>query len=352
MRRRRPRHTILVTILIALAVGTGTGSAHEDLRIVDETIELGPGEVARFPTAIHYHRIVGRYAVLDGTSDVSLSLASVPTGADAGPLAIASPGASERPADERSGGFEVVLAGTLASSGTLNELIRCCDQSVWTEAQLVVRNDGDHAATIDLRAWAMHDDFAVIVDRAEPGAVTAPLALFLALGVAAVVVAWREGRRAEPAASTGHTPPSLRWSTGLFLGALTIAAALGLAGTLRYGAGPVDGTIAILADLPVPGGPFGARGATVMGLLMLAWMSAIGFWIRALHVGAQRRSARPRRLGLALGAVSVAGGVALGWTYGSFGAPLILGLVLGVPLVTVSLLLGRPGLATDATAPR
>ena len=338
MRRVQPRVPVVVVLVIALAAAFGTGAAHEDLRIVDQRIELAPGETATFPTALHYHRIVGRYALVGAAPDVSISLVATP---------------SERSASDASSangddGIDRVLLDRAPSSGTLNELVRCCVGHAWTEAELVVRNHGPSTATIDLRAWAMHDDFAVVVDRAESGAVSVPLVLFLGLGGAAGGVAWRDRRKDAASRRTRAIPASLRWSVGLFVACLLTAATLGGAGMLRYGAGPVDGMVAILADVPVPGGPFGARDAMVMGVLMISWMAAIGFWVRILHLDAPRLSPWPMRIGLALGLVSLAGGVTMGWTYGSHAVTVVLGLSLAVPLVVVALVLGRPKRVADA----
>lgn len=305
---------VLAAALAIAAVVVGAASAHEDLPIVDATIDLAPGASATFPTALHYHRVVGTYALADAASSVSIRMVA----------------AGE-------GGFDELLVDRAEETGRLNALIRCCDGQAWAEAELQVRNDGSQPATIDLRAWAMHDDFAVVVDRAESGAMSVPLVLFLGLGGAAGGAAWRDRRRRDAVSGSPAMPASLLWSAGLFVAALVAAASLGLAGMLRYGAGPVDGMIAILADVPVPGGPFGARDAMVMSVLMLAWMGAIGFWSRSVHVGAHRSSPWPVRLGLALGLVSLAGGLAMGWTYGSYGVPVLLGASLAVPLVWASM---------------
>jgi hypothetical protein len=196
---------------------------------------------------------------------------------------------------------------------------------------------------VDLRAWLVHDEFAVVVQRAEPGALEVPLALFLALGVSATTVSARgRRRRIDVVGGAGARSPGalpLAWSAGVFVWACALAAGLAVAGIARYGTGPIDGLIAIMADVPVPGGPFGSRAATVMGVLMLAWMASIGLWVRAVHAGAHVWSRWTARLGLGLAAVSLAAGVAMGWTYGAWAVPLGLALVLAVPLAACSLAL-------------
>ena len=126
--------------------------------------------------------------------------------------------------------------------------------------------------------------------------------------------------------------------------AVAVAATLSAAGAIRYGAGPVDGLIAIMADLPVPGGPFGSRGATVMGLLLLAWVASIALWIRAAGLAGSERRPRLVVLGAALAVVSLATGLAMGWTYDRWSVPVGLGLVLALPLVVASTALAKASL--------
>ena len=57
------------------------------------------------------------------------------------------------------------------------------------------------------------------------------------------------------------------------------------------------------------------------------------------------------RLGLALGILSLIGGVAMGVTYGRPAVPLLLGAVLAVPLVGVALALRIPNEAEAAVSP-
>jgi hypothetical protein len=172
-----------------------------------------------------------------------------------------------------------------------------------------------------------------------------PGALFLGLGVAALVVGGRTRRRtlAAPGSAGGSEARGARamgWSAALFVAALLGALTLGTAGAVRYGAGLVTGMVAIMADLPVPGGPFGSRAAMVMGILLLTWIGAVALWIVAV------RGARPRgsvALGAALCVVHLAGGVALGGTYGLWTVPLGLAIALVAPLAAAVVGVARAG---------
>ncbi len=335
-----------VAVLLRAAAGVcacilsgSVAFGHEDLRIVDATVTVEPGAAVTYPTAVHYHRIVGRYALVDpdadaGAPDVSIGLAVAPPAGNTADTGSVDP--------SRTGGFEATLVATLAPRGTFDALIRCCDGRDWTPAELLVRNDGDRPATLRLRAWAVHDEFAVVVDRAESGAMEVPLTLFSAFGGLALVVAARERRRGRTPGDPATLPTSVRVGVGLLVASFALAVALGAAGAVRYGAGPIAGMVAILADLPVPGGPFGSRAATLMGVLMLAWLAAIGAWIRTLHLGAHRNSPWPRRLGGTLGGASLGVGVAIGWTYGSFGVPMALALPLAAPLLGIAATMRPP----------
>jgi hypothetical protein len=320
---RRPRHRAVVRllVLVALMAAAPLTWAHPDAMLVAERLMIEPGASVTLPASVHFHRLVVRYEVV-GSDGASLRMAVAPFATDAPAVGIA----------------------TLDGTGRLNHLIDCCLDADFSGYSVIVRNDGPAPAALDLRAWIVHDEFAVVARAAEPGALEVPLVLFLALGVAAVVVAGRRRRQGPVAAHTGRR--ALQWSRGLFVVAVVVALVLGFAGMVRYGAGPVSGMVAIMADLPVPGGPFGSRMASVMGVLLLAWAGAVGAWVVAVARGADHRSVAP--LGLALATVHLGGGVALGWTYDAYAVPVVLGLALALPLAT-SVAMLRP--ATRA-APR
>lgn len=330
--------TIVVRCCGAVAVAAmllgvaATALAHPDERVVDATLRLAPGQVVSIPMAVHFHRLVATYRVhTTDASDLTLHV----FGADTEPTG-----------DVTTAGGAWRLVTRLQGEGSLHHLIDCClgiDHAAFT---LWVRNDGAEVAVLDLRAWLVHDEFAVVVQRAEAGALEVPLVAFLALGLSASMVSMRQRRLGGGGTFTrsGALPPgslALGWSVGLFGWACSLALALGVAGAGRYGTGLIDGVIAIMADVPVPGGPFGSRAAAVMGVLLLAWMASIGLWIRAVHLGAHLRSPWPARHAMALALVSLGVGVAMGWTYGGWSVPVGLGLVLAVPLVWSATRLGH-----------
>lgn len=339
--RGRRRLASAFGLLLVLA-GVATAGAHADVPLVDGTLALAPGASHVVPLALHYHRIVARYAVEPATATgVTLFVRrSDPTRA-AGPVP--------------SGGG-VLYGKALRGEGRNSQLIACCDGVAYAPMELELRNDGDAPVTLDVRAWAVHDEFAVLVARAEPGALEAPLALFAGLGVAAAALVRRERRRLVRSRHAHAGLPATFWgSAGLAATGVLVVAALGVAGALRYGGGPVDGLIAIMADVPVPGGPFGSRAALLLGVLLLAWVAAVALWLACLHQGAHRASPWPARLGVALAFVSLGGGLALVWTYGLAWSPVLLGTVLAAPLAWAARVAARAGVggsAVTATAVR
>ncbi len=325
------RTSASTAVAVALVLAASTAVAHPDERVVEATLRLEPGETASFPMSVHFHRLVATYRVHEpDASGVTLLVV---------------PGVVAAAAGDDQSGASADVAIELGGVGRLHHLIECCLAIDYADYRLLVRNDGDAPALIDLRAWIVHYEFAVVVQRAEPGALEVPLAMFLALGVTATMVSARSRRRVvEVVGDAGARSPGalpLGWSAGLFVWACALAGGLAVAGAVRYGTGPVDGLIAIMADVPVPGGPFGSRAATVMGVMMLAWVASIALWIRAVHVGAYAWSRWTARVGLALAAVSLAAGVAMAWTYGSWPVPIGLALVLAAPLGVCSLALRR-----------
>ena len=305
--------------------------SHPDIRVADETFRLEPGDARAFPMAVHYHRLVGTLDIGGGSPD------------DVRVLVV----------DEavwRAEGDDVPVsqaefAAMEHETGVLNHLLRCCDAG-YSDYRLIVRNEGMNAMQVDLRAWAVHDDFAVVVDRAETGAFGVPATLFSVLSISALAVVARRRRsngvalhesseieRPPRRSGTADASDALTWSAAIAGIAVVLAVALGLTGALRYATDPVTGMMSVLADVPVPGGPFGSRAAMVMGVLLLAWCIAIGTWIRA---AATARRGPVRAVGVALGAISLAGGLAMGIAYGSLLVPGVLGLILGVPLMVAA----------------
>lgn len=321
----KPSIAVLVAVAVTLA---GIALAHPDVPIVQDTLTLRPGVSVAYPMAIHYHRVVGRYRVQNARAhDVTFAIL------DEGDY---------RNLGEASGATRPVRRRLQADGGSFQHLVPCCLGTAYTPYRLLVRNDGKTPVSLDVRAWAVHDEFAVVVHRAEAGAAAAPAALFVVLlaatGRAMGALRARARRRAMPSAPVaGPVNPraayALRWSTALFLGACVAALALGTAGAARYGAGPVDGMVAIMADLPLPGGPFGSRGATMMGVLLVAWIATHGTWLGAVHLGA---GAPTVRLGMAIGAVTLVAGAAMAWTYGAWMVPIGLAALLGLPVLVLA----------------
>jgi hypothetical protein len=323
--RARARRAV-ATALVALLALASSASGHPDAAVVDGRLHLGPGEQAVFPMSVHYHRLVATYR-LDGAPSVALEVRAG--------------------ADDAAGA--IVHRTTLDGSGRLHHLVACCLGVGFSDFTLVVRNDGAEAARLDLRAWIVHDEFAVVAYAAEAGAVEVPGALFLGLGIGATLAAAGARRRRDaPGGTTSSAAEAVaarayRWSLGTFVGGVAVAVALGAAGAVRYDAGLVGGMAAIMADIPVPGGPFGSRAASLMGLLLVAWIVSVVLWIVAVRRGPVPTDARVVRLGAALAVVHLSGGLALAWTYGAYLVPVGLGLVLAAPLAVSAVGLWRTG---------
>lgn len=324
LRQAVARASRVVVLVAALAAGTGAAWAHPDLPIFDGAIRLAPGEALERLVPLHYHRVVGRYRVSGaGATQVSFTLQN----------ALAS------------GGQASVLARR--EGGRFNHLVSCCLGEDETPFRFRVRNEGPDEVEVTLFAFAAHDDLAVVTHRAEGGALEIPMMMFLGLGVAAGLVSWRR-RPLRARADDQSVPPALRFSMAAAVISSAGGLALAVAGMLRYGGGPLEGLIAAMADLPVSGGPYGSRDALVLGLVMLAWLAAIGAWVRALGVAGPRHARRVAYWGLFLAGVSLAMGVLVGWTYGSYPVPVALGVALGAPLLmaaVAALPRGEPGAA-------
>jgi hypothetical protein len=318
--RRHLRRAATLAAWAGLLLAPGA-RAHADVPIVDTTLHLAPGEAFEVPLTLHFHRLVARYRVHDReTHGVTLTVVR----------SVAMP-----PAEG-----DVLVAVPLRGSGRLSRLIDCCIGVDYADVVLVVRHEGAAPLTVDLRAWAVHDEFAVVAARAEAGALEVPLALFGGLGAVALWTARRTRRR--PAAAWRALPATFRGSVASFVAAIAIALLLGVAGAVRYGSGPIDGMIAVMADLPIPGGPFGSRAALLLGVLLLMWVTSIGLWIASVALGAPRGSPWPARFGVVLAGASLAGGLAMSAAYAFSLVPVLLGSVLAVPLAVSARLVAAP----------
>ena len=321
--RPRQRHGVRAVIaMVVTVVVLGDALAHPDERVIDATLTLAPGEVVTVPVSLHFHRLVTTYRVHEGMAPgITLRL-------------VADPGAPE--GRKAHTGAAPAVEAALLGEGVFHELVPCCLGAAYSDYRLDVSNDGAAPLTLDLRVWLVHDDFAVVAWRAEAGALEVPFALFLLLGVASTVTSTRGARRWRPGAVAPAVGPRggvlLAWSVGLFVWACAVAVGLAAVGTARYGGGPVDAMIAVLADVHVPGGAFGSRAALVMGVLLLAWVGSIATWTGAVRRGAHARFAATTHIARAIALVSLIGGAAMAWTYASWSTPLGLALVIAVPL--------------------
>jgi hypothetical protein len=314
----------LTMACVALLLTTAVVHAHPDEPVVDATLRLAPGEIVAIPMAVHYHRLVARYRTHPADAP-GATLRVIPAGSTPAGDAVAGGAAA---------GFEARLGG----AGRLHHLIDCCLARDDAAYELWLSNEGGAPLELDVRAWLVHDEFAVIAHRAEPGALEAPLMIFLGLGGAALLATSRRRQRhREPGGAAGGATRArgslaFAWSFGSFVAACVMALGLGVAGMARYGTGLAAGSMAIMADVPLPGGPFGSRGSVAMGVLLLVWMASLALWTLAIHRGAHLRSPWPVRMVLAVAAVGLIAAVTVGWDYGRWAVPLGLGAVLVLPL--------------------
>lgn len=306
----------MLATVVAAAVLTAA-RAHADVPVLDGTFVVGPGEALTAPMALHFHRLVVRY---DVRGDGALRL-----------TVVRGPGAARGSAPPSGTPIDEELRGR----GRWSRLIPCCRDVAYQAFTLRLRNDGPAAVTADLHAFAVHDDLAVVAQRAEVGAAGVPAILFLGVGIAAAAAGRRTRRERARPARPGATSPV--WAGAvLFLLAGATAWALAFAGALRYRAGLAEGMVAILADLPVPGGPFGSRAAFLMGLLLLTWLASALLWIVGVARGAHRRAPWVAGLGWALTCASLAGGAAMALDYDRSWVPLALAALLAAPLSALS----------------
>lgn len=284
----------LVVVVIACAVAVVAprpALAHGDDRLVNETLELAPGDTATFEGEVHYHRLVGRF-VADG------------------PIAV-------RFVESETGSTIVDLEP--GADLSVNRLVRCCDGRAWTPHHLVIENAGALTVTVDARATLVHDDLAVMVYRAESGTAESVV-------VMGALWVWALARIRRRRSSTSAMR-AIATVAALFGSVLVLA----LVGAIRYGAGSAPGLLAGLADVPVlPVNPIVSRASLLVGMAMVGWAVAGARWAKA-------GQAMDRRPWIAVGALVVAAvvvaGVAVGTTYRTTGMPLAMALTATVPLV-------------------
>lgn len=294
--RRAPRGRLWRTGRSALLALVGVvlllpqpAFAHGDARLMDEVVLLGPGQSVDFESGLHYHRLVGEFAA-DGEVAVRL------VGVDGTP--------------------RVVVTGVDIA---VNELVRCCDEQVWTPHRLVIENLGDRPVTVDGRAMLVHDDLAVMVDRAESGTAES----VVVMGGIWAYVLFRIRRK-------GALVKTVRPGLTLFI---VVAAVLGVGvyGAVRYQSASAPGVVAGLADVPIlPVNPLVSRASLLMGVAMIGWAVAGAGWARAARV-----TRRPVWAALGAGLVGsvIVTAIAIGTSYGAWGMPLAMALAAVVPML-------------------
>lgn len=267
--------SVLALLLVALAVAPSI-AAHGDVRGLDETIPLSTGEAYDIVRPVHYHRLVGTVEA----TDVAMPLLVNVTG----------PGGTSR-----------TIAGP-DDSIRVNHLIDCCEDDVWTDHTITVWNAGSQEAFVRIDLTLLHDDFAVIAADAEDGAAWQTLASIVLI---AGIPAWVARRRAAPEPqAVGRWLRVGTWSLAAGWGVLVLMSVVGM---LRYGGGPLVGSLVVLAPLAVPGEFFNSHLFASVAL-MASWAVALAGWAIA-----QRRSpGAPSRQVEYLAYVAAAGPVVFG----------------------------------------
>lgn len=238
--------------------------AHPDFEIVDGTIEIAPGKFAEFPLAVHYHRVVGTFEVInpaDGTVNILLMDDQAFSNFAAG-----------QPSSQ-------LYSSGETNRGTIDLPIHCCIKartgqserdSDYTKYHLVIDNSESSSSTaVRLQVDLLHDEIAVVFLYGEPFAVL-QLGGFLVL----VPTAWslimaKRKRGAQSVANIGTGRNFMLLLGGsiaiLFLTALT---SYGFSGAIEetYGERAVAG---ITLPLGLAGGSLS------LSVIMIPWVSAV-----------------------------------------------------------------------------
>lgn len=267
--------------------------AHGDVRLVDDSFVIAPGSEATFEGSLHYHRLVGRVVA---NEPVSLRLVDAESGV-------------------------VVVSTGPGTVVTTNELVECCDGTVWAPHRLVIANNGSEPARVEARVTLVHDDVAVMVYRAESG--TAESVVILG------GIWWWAVRRLRRGENSGSGARAIGMAAGLMA---AVVAVIGV-GALRYGGFGPGALVAGLADVPVlPINSVVARASLLLGVTMVGWALAGGSWVRA-------RSAMTHQtwigLGSALIGAVVLAAVSIGVAYSATAMPMAMAVVAILPLAVV-----------------
>lgn len=295
--------------LLVLLLLAPSAAAHGDSPTMRDFVSLAPGESKAWEREVHWHRLAG---VVDADGPLTL-IVEGPDGSTT----------------------EVASGQTLR----VDHLIACCRDAVWSPHTIRLMNPGDAAVAAELDLALLHDNFAVIAHDSEPGAWWQTL---MSLGVIIAVQAWRarlapldaDPRRWLLVSRTLH---AAAWASVVLFAGL---------GMLRFGSGPLAGTVTATAWAPSDGGFFNTHTYVMAGLMVL-WGAALAFW-----AGARRRSGSPRHhrwdgVAFASGGVLVA--VIMAVEFGTWVIPVALGLLPAAGILADSF---WPRRGPDARGPR
>ncbi|HEX9816728.1 MAG TPA: hypothetical protein VGB18_07090, partial [Candidatus Thermoplasmatota archaeon] len=237
---------------------------------------LSPQEEFEFRRGLHYHRMVGEVSQPTPTSLLELTV----TGPSGSTQSVSS-------------NFDGAL---------VNQLITCCKSgNTWDEHVILLRNTGERPATINVQLTFLHDDFAVIAYDAEPGAWWQTLLVsVLLLGIPAWIATGRV------ASDPGKVRRWVRIGAGSLGAAWGLAGLLSLIGMVRFGGGPLNGSLTAHEPFPVPGFFVNSSLVSALPLITLYEFGLAGWAI------AQRHSAHVSRGIRWLGYAGAAGPVVFG----------------------------------------
>lgn len=286
--------------------------AHNDVMVAQGTHEVPAGESIALPAEIHYHRLIGTVQA-DPETDLEVFV----VGPDGQEQRAAGPGSNLR----------------------VDHLVVCCEDAVWTPHTVVVKNEGGQDAQVAIHLVFLHDGFAVIALDAEPAAAFTTILMPLLI---AGVCLYRLRRPPIPTDQERHGRQWSRAAIVLFAAMVTVTAIFSLWGMIRYGSGPVVGTLTATADLPVTGWEV-TNHTFLFGAMILIWGAMIGTWTGALR----RTSDTTGRMrlawtGFAMAASSVAMGALWALEYRLLLVPLLLAVAAAAFPLAVAIRIVRP----------
>lgn len=246
------RGWIIVVAVAALCVPTA--AAHGDAPSIRDTVILEPGQSATWERELHWHRMLGS---IEADGPVRL-IVTGPDGAD--------------------------LVADDSARVFIDHLVACCRDATWTPHSIRVTNLGAGAVEARVEIALLHDNIAVLADDAEPGGWWQTLVLVLAV---VAVPAWRARAAGAP---EGSASDWIRRSRIAHATAWMAAGLLAAIGMVRFGSGPIVGSLAATAWTPTSVAGFFNTHTFVMLALMATWATSIAFW-----AGARRRAGSSRR---------------------------------------------------------